>query len=122
MIVRFKYSLSIMPDLEKVQAHVASILIPGSRSISDYLNALTYVESRDDVDPLRPGCHGISYSGGHVLILAAIDPRIKSVVSIVPVVDGFSNLRRAHGERCFADFQAATLRDRRDLWLARKAR
>jgi dienelactone hydrolase len=49
------------------------------QQISDYRNALTYVESRDDVDPLRLGCLGISYSGGHVLILAAIDPRTHQV-------------------------------------------
>ncbi|GLI80207.1 hypothetical protein PoHVEF18_008558 [Penicillium ochrochloron] len=52
--------------------------------------------------------------GGYVLILAAIDPRIKSVVSIVPVVDGFNNLRRAHDERRFVDIQAATMQHRRD--------
>ena len=83
------------------------------QQISDYRNALTYAESRDDVDASRLGCLGISYSGGHVLILAAIDPRIKSIVSIVPVVDGYNNLRRAHGERRFADLQAAILADRR---------
>ncbi|KAI7969469.1 hypothetical protein EIK77_005099 [Talaromyces pinophilus] len=84
------------------------------QQISDYRNALTYAESRDDVDSLRLGCLGISYSGGHVLILAAIDSRIKSVVSIVPVVDGYNNLRRAHGERRFADLKAAILHDRRN--------
>lgn len=83
------------------------------QQISDYRNALTYAEARDDVDPSRLGCLGISYSGGHVLILAAIDPRIKSIVSIVPVVDGHNNLRRAHGERRFADLEAAILQDRR---------
>lgn len=83
------------------------------QQISDYRNALTYAESRDDVDPSRLGCLGISYSGGHVLILAAIDPRIKSIVSIVPVVEGYHNLRRVHGERRFADLEAAILQDRR---------
>ena len=83
------------------------------QQISDYRNALTYAEGREDVDPLRLGCLGISYSGGHVLILAAIDSRVKAVVSIVPVVDGFNNLRRAHGERRFADLEAAILQDRR---------
>ncbi|KAH8690340.1 Alpha/Beta hydrolase protein [Talaromyces proteolyticus] len=83
------------------------------QQISDYRNALTYAEGRDDVDPSRLGCLGISYSGGHVLILAAIDPRIKAVVSIVPVVDGYNNLRRAHGERRFADLEAAILHDQK---------
>lgn len=83
------------------------------QQISDYRNAITYAETRDDVNPARLGSLGISYSGGHVLILAAIDPRIKAIVSIVPVVDGYNNLRRAHGERRFADLQGAILDDRR---------
>lgn len=49
----------------------------------------------------------------HVLILAAIDPRAKSIVSIVPVVDGHKNLYRAHGEWYFANLQAAIFQDRR---------
>ena len=31
--------------------------------------------------PTRIGIWGISYSGGHVLIVGATDPRVKSVVS-----------------------------------------
>ncbi|KAH7002598.1 Alpha/Beta hydrolase protein [Ilyonectria destructans] len=84
------------------------------QQISDYQNALTYAESRDDVDPQRMGAFGISYSGGHVLILAAIDSRVKAVVSVVPVVDGYANMRRVHGERRFADYQKAILEDRRE--------
>lgn len=61
-----------------------------------YRNALTYVESRDDVDSNRLGVFGISYSGGHVLILAAIDSRVKAAVSVVPVVDGHANMKRVH--------------------------
>jgi pimeloyl-ACP methyl ester carboxylesterase len=83
------------------------------QQISDYRNALTFVEGRDDVDRHRLGCFGISYSGGHVLILAAADPRIRAVVSVVPVVDGHATMRRVHGERRFADLQAAVLHDRR---------
>jgi cephalosporin-C deacetylase-like acetyl esterase len=82
--------------------------------ISDYKNALTYVESRDDVDGDKLGVFGISYSGGHVLILAATDSRIKSVVSVVPVIDGFNNMRRSHGEKRYQDFQDAVLKDRRE--------
>ncbi|KIW39495.1 uncharacterized protein PV06_08102 [Exophiala oligosperma] len=83
------------------------------KQISDYRNALTYVESRDDVDSNRLGVFGISYSGGHVLILAAIDSRVKAAVSVVPVVDGHANMKRVHGETRFCDFQDYILRDRR---------
>jgi pimeloyl-ACP methyl ester carboxylesterase len=81
--------------------------------IEDYRNAISYVEGRDDVDAGAIGVFGISYSGGHSLILAAIDPRIRAVVSLVPVIDGYANMRRAHGEFRFRDLEHAILADRR---------
>nr|WP_281373778.1 alpha/beta fold hydrolase [Mycobacterium vicinigordonae] len=84
------------------------------QQISAYRNAITYVETRDDVDPHRIGVLGISYSGGHVLILAAIDPRIKAIVSIVPVIDGYMNMKRIHGELRFREYEKAVLDDRRN--------
>lgn len=83
------------------------------QQISDYRNALTYVESRDDVDTDRLGLFGISYSGGHVLILAAIEPRITSIVSVVPVVDGYTTAKRNHGELRFVDLNQKILEARR---------
>jgi pimeloyl-ACP methyl ester carboxylesterase len=81
--------------------------------IEDYKNAITYLESRDDVDADAIGAFGISYSGGHVLILAATDPRVKAIVSTVPVVDGHANMRRAHGELRYRELDARILEDRR---------
>ncbi|AII11034.1 alpha/beta hydrolase [Rhodococcus opacus] len=83
------------------------------QQISDYKNVISYVEGREDVDSDRIGAFGISYSGGHVLILAASDPRIKAITSVVPVVDGYSTMKRVHGETRFADFERAILDDRR---------
>ncbi|MFJ6423928.1 alpha/beta hydrolase [Streptomyces hydrogenans] len=83
------------------------------QQISDYKNALTYAESRTDVDAERLGVFGISYSGGHALILAASDPRVKAAVSVVPVVEGYDNMRRTHGETAFAELERALLEDRR---------
>ncbi|WP_235344057.1 alpha/beta hydrolase [Brevibacterium sp. UCMA 11754] len=82
--------------------------------ISDYKNALSYVENRDDVNSEKLGAFGISYSGGHVLVLAATDPRVKSVVGVVPVVEGYDNMRRAHGEINFAKLEDFILDDRRE--------
>jgi dipeptidyl aminopeptidase/acylaminoacyl peptidase len=65
--------------------------------IRDYQNAISFLERHEAVDPHRIGAWGISYSGGHALVLAATDPRVRSIVSQVPVVDGFENMRRAHG-------------------------
>jgi len=81
--------------------------------IRDYQNGLSYLESRDDVDPDRLGAWGISYSGGHVIVLAAVDPRVKAIVSQIPVVDGYHNMRRVHGTMGYRRLWDLILRDRR---------
>lgn len=65
--------------------------------IEDYKNAITFVSSLPEIDASRIGIWGISYSGGHVLIVGATDPRVKSVVSNVPVIDGYETMWRMHG-------------------------
>ena len=52
--------------------------------IRDYRTAITYAATRPDVDPDRIGIWGSSYSGRHVLAVAAIDRRVKCVVAQVP--------------------------------------
>jgi uncharacterized protein len=79
----------------------------------DYRSAITYVETLPDIDNDRIGIWGISYSGGHVMVVAATDPRVKAVVSIVPVVDGYQTMRRDHGELRFAELVEAITEDRR---------
>ncbi len=69
---------------------------PGDQ-IEDYKNAITFVSSLPEIDATRIGIWGISYSGGHVLIVGATDPRVKSVVSNVPVIDGYQTMWRMHG-------------------------
>jgi len=81
--------------------------------IEDYRNAITYLETRTDIDVDRIGAWGISYSGGHVLILGAVDPRVKVIVSNVPVIDGYQNMWRVHGSERFRQLQDAILEDRR---------
>jgi hypothetical protein len=81
--------------------------------IRDYQNAVSFLERRDDVDPHRIGIWGISYSGGHALILAAIDPRVKSIVSQIPVIDGYENMRRAHGTMEYRRLWDLILEDRK---------
>jgi len=49
--------------------------------IRDYWHAITYVSSLPQVDSSRIGIWGTSYTGGHVLQVAAIDKRVKCVVS-----------------------------------------
>ncbi|HQU41700.1 MAG TPA: alpha/beta hydrolase [Pirellulales bacterium] len=52
----------------------------------DYQNAITWVASQREVDPELIGLFGTSYSGGHVLVVAAEDRRVKAVVAHVPAV------------------------------------
>ena len=82
--------------------------------IEDYRNAVSYLEQRPDVDQARIGAWGISYSGGHVLILGAIDERIRCVSSVVPVIDGWQNLRLAHGTVGFRRLQKRLLEARKE--------
>lgn len=62
--------------------------------IRDYSDAITFARSLEQTDPDRIGVWGSSYSGGHVLVVAAIDRRVRCVVSQVPVISGWENFRR----------------------------
>lgn len=62
-------------------------LIP-QEQVEDARAAVTYLESRDDVDGAAIGLYGTSFGGAHVISLAGTDPRVRVVVSVVPVGDG----------------------------------
>ena len=68
-----------------------------NEQIRDYRNAVTFAEKLAGIDPDKIGAWGISYSGGHVLIVGALDSRVKAVCGVVPVTDGYENMRLAHG-------------------------
>ncbi|MFL9458296.1 alpha/beta hydrolase, partial [Tolypothrix bouteillei VB521301_2] len=68
-------------------------IIPAEQH-EDYRNAITWTQLQNQVDPERIGAWGFSYSGGHVLHLAAFDPRVKAVVAQMPTVNAFLNSRR----------------------------
>ena len=61
--------------------------------VRDYRHAITYAGTLPEVDPKRIGIWGSSYSGGHVLVVGAIDRRVKAVVSQVPLISGRANIR-----------------------------
>ena len=64
------------------------------QQVRDYRHAITWVANRPEIDGARIGVWGSSYSGGHVLVVGAIDRRVKCVVSQVPLVSGSRNLKR----------------------------
>ncbi len=61
--------------------------------IRGYRDAITWLQTQAGVDPARIGAWGSSYSGGHVIVLAAIDRRVKCVVAQVPIIDGYRTLK-----------------------------
>src|SRR5581483_653607 len=80
--------------------------------VRDYRHAITWVSGLEEVDPLRIGVWGSSYSGGHVLVVAAVDRRVKAVVSQVPMVSGLSNAQSLIRADFFAGLRAAFDEDR----------
>lgn len=63
--------------------------------VRDMRDAISFARTLPGVDPARLGIWGTSYSGGHVLTVAALDRRVKAVVSQVPFT---------HGERTFGSW------------------
>jgi hypothetical protein len=61
--------------------------------VRDYRHAITYAMSLPEVDRARVGVWGSSYSGGHALVVAAIDRRVRATVAQVPLVSGYENIR-----------------------------
>ena len=91
--------------------------------VRDYRHAITYAGTLSESDD-RIGVWGSSYSGGHVLVVAAIDRRVKAVVCQVPMVSGHDNFRALVRADLIAGFQAGFNDDRaapcalptRDSW------
>ena len=61
--------------------------------VRDYRHAITYAITLPETDASRIGIWGSSYSGGHVLVVGAIDRRVKAVVAQVPLISGYDNVR-----------------------------
>jgi fermentation-respiration switch protein FrsA (DUF1100 family) len=62
--------------------------------VRDYRDAISYARTRPEVDRDRIGVWGTSYSGAHVLVVGAIDRRVRCVVSQVPLISGWRNFLR----------------------------
>lgn len=88
----------------------------------DYRNAISYLESRPEVDADRIGIWGTSFSGGLVMYVGAVDRRVKAVVSQVPVVDGYRWIKLLHSEDQFHELLVAIDDDRRRRYRGEKSR
>ncbi len=82
--------------------------------LRDLINAVAYLTTRDDVDGDAIGAFGTGGTGGgNAILLAAADPRIRAVVSQVPVADGADWLKRMRDEQEWIAFLRSLDEDRR---------
>jgi fermentation-respiration switch protein FrsA (DUF1100 family) len=77
-----------------------------------YRDAITFLSMQPEVDAHRIGIWGTSYSGGHVLAVAAADRRVRCVVSQAMTISGYRNLRRRHTTAGYAELRRSWAEDR----------
>jgi uncharacterized protein len=78
----------------------------------DYRSAISYLQSRPEVDAERIGIWGTSFAGGLVMYVGAVDRRVKAVVTQVPVVDGWRWMKLMRSEDQFHELCVAVDQDR----------
>jgi uncharacterized protein len=83
------------------------------RQVADYRDAITYASTLPELDEGRIGIWGSSYSGSHVLVVGAIDRRVKCVVAQVPMISGHRNARRLIRADLIALVQGMFVADRK---------
>jgi uncharacterized protein len=84
------------------------------RHRQDYHAAIAAARARRGVDPQRIVLWGSSYSGGHVIVVAAQDPMIRAVISQGAAMDGLAALlgvQKSGGSSKTLAMTAAGLRD-----------
>ena len=86
-------------------------LAPFSR-VADTLAALTFLGTRPGVDPAHLGLYGTSYGGATVIWAAALDPRVRCVVSVVGIGDGRRWMRSVRRPDEWHDLLARAQADR----------
>ena len=84
-------------------------LIP-QQQILDIRNALYYLQGEPGVDRARVGVWGVDMAGGHAVVIAATDARVKAIVAQTPLIEGKDTPRQASaptGELLQADQRRA---------------
>ena len=83
------------------------------QQIADWRRAISYLESRSEVDADRIGLWGTSYAGGHAIVLGATDRRLRAVVSQVPTISGYEQGLRRIAPEAVAALEEAFNEDER---------
>ena len=94
-------------------------LLDIGRQQDDYRAAVQWARRADGIDPDRIALWGSSFSGGHVLTVAAADPRIAAVIAQAPYTDSLPILRRM-SVRNLVPAAVAALRDSAGAVLGRE--
>jgi dipeptidyl aminopeptidase/acylaminoacyl peptidase len=98
------------------------VLSPAAQ-LTDLVNAVTYLTTREDVRADAIGVFGTGGTGGgNAVLLAAADPRVRAAVSQVPVADGADWLHRMRAEHEWLAFLADIDADRRQRVLTGEGR
>ena len=82
------------------------------RQVADYRDAISFALTLPATDPARIGVWGTSYSGGHAIVLGAIDRRVRCVVAQVPLISGRRNGRRLVRADLISGLEALCAEDR----------
>ena len=96
-------------------------LLSIARQLDDYRAVIEWARALDGVDPDRIVLWGTSYSGGHVLTIAAADARIAAVIAQGPYTDSIATMMCV-APRNIARFMVEALRDQLGAWLGRPPR
>jgi fermentation-respiration switch protein FrsA (DUF1100 family) len=74
-------------------------LISIRRQLADWRAAVAFARGLDGIDAARIALWGSSFSGGHVITVAASDESIAAVIAQMPFTDGVATLRALGAKR-----------------------
>lgn len=86
------------------------------QQVSDARDAITWLQLQPDIDPHRIGVWGSSFSGGHAIVLAALDKRVRCVVAQVPTIDSYESFLRRNSPHRIRQLRKAFVQDRIDRY------
>jgi uncharacterized protein len=96
-------------------------LVP-QEQVEDVRAAVSFLETRPEIDPRRIGLLGWALGGGVVIAEAADDERVRAVAACNPIADGARALRSMHDARSWRRLLARLAEDRRARTLAGRSR
>jgi dienelactone hydrolase len=88
LVIRKKMPEPDESGIITVRAQAIRELVDPFDQTEDIIHCINFLSGEPSVDPDRIGLWGTSFGGGHVVYVAALDKRVKCIVSQVPSMDG----------------------------------